>query len=72
MPEGIEPRTCRKCTHYSPAHGRCLRGVINPRTIKGGLEAVQWFGVDYICKYSRHYDKIKLQHVLRITQCVTE
>lgn len=40
---------CSKCTDYSYSLGRCKRGMILPRTIKGALEAATFMGWGYIC-----------------------
>jgi hypothetical protein len=43
---------CSKCEHYSYQLSRCRLGKINPRTIKGGIDAVKWMGISYICLLS--------------------
>ena len=40
---------CSKCRNYSTKVRRCMKGVINPSTIKGGVDAARWFGMNYIC-----------------------
>lgn len=55
----IEPRKCSKCPRYSCPLLRCRDGKINPPTIKGGVSAAKIMGMSYICRYSKHYDKIK-------------
>ena len=54
-----EIRKCSKCRDYSFSLGRCVRGKINPPTIKGGLSAAQFMGLSYICPFAKHYEKIK-------------
>jgi len=43
---------CRCCKHYSTGLGRCTLGKINPKTIKGALDAMHFFGWDYVCIHS--------------------
>jgi len=43
---------CSKCEHYSYSLQRCKLGKMNPRTIKGGIEAAKWMGLSYICLLS--------------------
>lgn len=43
---------CTKCREYSFKLRRCKLGKINPTTIKGGLEAVRFMGLSYICHLS--------------------
>ena len=40
---------CTKCSDYSYSLKRCTRGMINPKTIKGGVEAARFMGLGYIC-----------------------
>jgi hypothetical protein len=49
---------CSKCEHYSYSLQRCKLGKINPRTIKGGIDAVKWMGLSYICYLSPLQAKI--------------
>ena len=44
-----------------PLH-RCKLGKINPRTIKGGIEAAKFMGIDYICALNvlRHKILVKM------------
>jgi len=52
-------RKCTLCPHWGgKALGRCKLGKINPRTVKGGLEAVRLCEVSYICSYAKHYEAI--------------
>ena len=53
-----EIRKCSKCKHYSYSLKRCKLGMINPPTIKGGIEAARIFGLSYICPWAKHYSKI--------------
>ena len=53
-----ESRKCSKCEFYSYQLGRCIRGKINPKTIKGGVSAAEVMGFTYICAYCQLYDKI--------------
>ena len=50
---------CGKCGSYSRQLGRCLQRKINPRTIKGGVEAADWMGLSYICVKSPLYKKVR-------------
>lgn len=43
---------CSQCNCYSYPLRRCTRGKINPKTLKGAREAVQIFGLDYICGWA--------------------
>jgi len=43
---------------YSRSLGRCTLGKINPRTIKGGVEAVGFMGNNYICALNVLRNKI--------------
>ena len=49
---------CKECENYSYRLNRCLLGKINPRTIKGGVEAAQFMGLSYICYLATHREKI--------------
>ncbi len=49
---------CSKCPNYSKQLGRCKQGKINPKTIKGGIEAVKVMGISYICVLSPLFDKV--------------
>ena len=40
---------CSKCRYYSHGLQRCKLAKINPRTIKGGVEAMKIFGINYLC-----------------------
>lgn len=40
---------CTKCHNYSFPLRRCLLGWINPPTIKGGAQAIDHMGINYIC-----------------------
>ncbi len=57
-------KTKIKCTKNCPVNGydcsvrRCKFGKINPPTVKGGVEAVKWMGISYICQYANHRDAI--------------
>ena len=53
-----EIRKCSKCEHYSFALKRCKLGKINPPTIKGGVEAANIMGANYICRWSKYHSKI--------------
>jgi len=50
---------CTKCQWYSYSLRRCRNGKINPRTIKGGVEAASFMGLDYICNYCDLKTKIR-------------
>lgn len=49
---------CSECMSYSFKLGRCRNGKINPRTIKGGVEAAKFMGISYICLEAPHRAKI--------------
>lgn len=49
---------CTKCDQYSYSLRRCKLGKINPKTIKGGLDAARLMGMGYICSKCSLYDKI--------------
>lgn len=51
-------KPCRECSTYSTKLKRCSIGKICPPTIKGGIDAVQWMGMSYICSKSPYYQKI--------------
>jgi len=53
-----EVRKCSKCPEYSFSLKRCKQGKINPPTIKGGVQAVSFMGMSYICVWAKHWDKI--------------
>lgn len=50
---------CYQCARYSHAHGRCLDGKINPKTYKGMKDAVNYFGINYICKHTVNGNKFR-------------
>lgn len=56
MPKTL--KTCTKCSSYSYSLKRCKRGMINPKTRKGALEAASIMGVLYICDYSKWKDAV--------------
>ena len=41
---------CSKCGYYSRPLLRCKLGKINPPTLKGGAQAMEYFGFNYLCK----------------------
>ena len=43
---------CSSCLKYSYKLSRCIDGKINPRTIKGGVDAARFMGLGYICQLS--------------------
>lgn len=49
---------CTACKHYSYPLRRCKLGKINPKTIKGGVEAVRFMGPSYICTNCALWEKI--------------
>jgi hypothetical protein len=49
---------CSECQIYSFKLQRCKLGKINPKTIKGGVEAANLMGLDYICSSATHREKI--------------
>lgn len=51
---------CSKCGYYSFPLQRCRDGKINPKTIKGGVEAAKIMGTSYICPDSSLRQKILL------------
>ena len=52
---------CSECKDYSFALRRCIKGMINPRTIKGGLGAARLMGISYICPLSSLKQKITVR-----------
>ena len=58
MEQTREIRKCSKCRDYSFYLQRCIKGRINPPTIKGGLSAAQFMGLSCICPFAKHYEKI--------------
>ena len=50
---------CSECFHYSRQLSRCRKGKIKPYTIKSGADAVEFFGITYICRHSPLFEKIK-------------
>ena len=42
---------CLRCGNYSRQLSRCKLGKINPKTVKGGIEAMRWCGIGYICDF---------------------
>lgn len=50
---------CSKCAQYSfPLH-RCKLGKIKPPSVKGGVEAALFMGLDYICACDEENAKLK-------------
>jgi hypothetical protein len=49
---------CTKCHLYSFQLSRCKAGKINPKTIKGGVDAARFMGFSYICSLSPLKKKI--------------
>ena len=49
---------CSVCAQYSRQLLRCKMGKINPRTIKGGVDAARFMGISYICYFSPLKQKI--------------
>lgn len=52
---------CTKCSEYSYSLRRCILGKINPKTIKGGIEAAELMGISYICNLCDLKDKIRIK-----------
>jgi len=50
---------CSECTNYSFKVRRCTLEKINPKTIKGGIEAVRFMGLGYICHLNAKREQIK-------------
>ena len=46
---------------YSYSLNRCTLGKINPRTIKGGVEAASYMGMSYICAHNVLRNKIQIK-----------
>lgn len=40
---------CSKCPHYDFKINRCKKGLLNPKTIKGGVDAALVMSIHYIC-----------------------
>jgi len=49
---------CSKCKEYSFLLRRCKLGKINPKSVKGGVDAAHIMGIDYICNLSELKSKI--------------
>ena len=45
----VRAMKCTKCSRYSYPLRRCLDGMINPKSIKAGVEAARFMGISYIC-----------------------
>jgi hypothetical protein len=52
MPKQSKKVLCSKCEFYSFPLRRCKLGRINPRSIKGGVDAARIMGLSYICRLS--------------------
>jgi len=50
---------CSKCEYYSRGLSRCTLGKINPPTIKGGLNAIRYMGLGYICTLTERGQKTR-------------
>lgn len=50
---------CSKCPQYSYPLRRCKLGKIKPPSIKGGVEAASFMGLDYICACDEENAKLK-------------
>ena len=46
---------------YSFALKRCTLGKINPRTIKAGVQAAEFMGMNYICSLCTLWNRIQLK-----------
>jgi hypothetical protein len=51
---------CAKCSAYRYDVRRCGFGKINPTTIKGGVDAAKFMGINYICDVDGMRKKVSL------------
>jgi len=49
---------CKSCGSYSYRLARCIKGMINPRTIKAAKSAAVMMGSEYICNINGMRDKL--------------
>ena len=59
---------CSKCEHYRFNIHRCVLGMINPKTIKAGVEAARVMSTAYICEIDEENTAKKAKIVDRLME----
>ncbi len=61
LPPNEAKGICTLCDTYIRRVKRCRNGKVSPKTVKdgAGMAMVMPDGIDYICQYNNHYDKIR-------------
>ena len=50
---------CSKCGNYSFPLRRCVLGKVKPPSVKGGVDAARFMGLEYICSIDAENAQLK-------------